>query len=152
MTPARATPAPERQPVPDWYRFVVEIPRLKLESLTNGAQFARFQTAKYRKHQHGQLEIFVRRRAAVSPFDPKTTPLRVTITRRAPGTMDSDNAVACAKYVRDWMAKYLGVNDRREDLVEYVVKQEKTKRAAKGEDPLGPYGVVIEVAPKERGR
>jgi hypothetical protein len=65
----------------------------------------------------------LRFRAVRCPLEP---PLTVTITRGAPSAMDSDNATISAKYVRDAVAKYLGINDRREDLVDYVVKQQKT--------------------------
>ena len=65
-------------------------------------------------------------------------PLTVTITRIAPGRLDSDNAVGSAKFCRDAVAGWLGVNDRRDDLVVYVVRQEKGKPRE--------YAVRIEIA------
>jgi len=132
------------------HRFVIDVPGLRLVSLTNGAQFARFQTAAIKKRQCEALELHVKRRSVTCPFDPHVTPLRVTITRRSPSEMDDDNATASAKYVRDWLAKWIGVNDRHRHLVEYVVEQEKTKRG-KSVDPASVYGVRIEIAQRRDG-
>ncbi len=119
--------------------LVINVPGLRLVSLTNGAQFARFETARIRKHQHDELDKWVLSRSLRCPL---SAPLDVTIVRRAPARMDSDNAVASAKYVRDWLAKWIGINDRHDDLVSYDVIQEKTSRK---DPPSQVYSVRIEV-------
>lgn len=62
-----------------------------------------------------------------------TLPVVVTITRCGPRTLDSDNAVGAAKYVRDSIAAAFGVDDAS-DLYEWRYRQAK-----------GPYGVVVEI-------
>ena len=134
MTPGAARPAPTLSRLP---RFVVEIPGLKLVTMTNGPQFRPFAKARAAKKQKTIVRQFLDARSLRCPF---ALPLVVTITRVAFGRMDSDNAVAAAKYVRDTVAEWIGVNDRREDLVEYVVRQEK--------GPRGQYAVKIAIAPR----
>jgi hypothetical protein len=51
-------------------------------------------------------------------------PVRVTITRIAPRSLDSDNLVGSAKHVRDGVADALGINDR-DERVQWVVAQAK---------------------------
>jgi hypothetical protein len=62
-------------------------------------------------------------------------PLLVTMTRVAPGVgiADSDNLVSSQKYVRDTIAKVLGVDDR-DPRVKWHVKQRK-----------GPWAVEIRI-------
>jgi hypothetical protein len=111
------------QDVPAGYRFEVIIPGLRLVTLSNGPAFVKFQKAKVSREHHDRVAPILNTRAVRCPLHP---PLTVTITRGAPSMMDSDNATSSAKFVRDAVAKYLGINDRREDLVDYVVKQQKT--------------------------
>lgn len=118
-------------------RFVVEIPGLRLVTLSNGPQFRPYAKAKVSKEHHRVVRQFL---DAMSLRCPLAPPLTVTITRIAFGRMDSDNAVAAAKFVRDAIAKWLGIDDRHEELVEYVVRQEK--------GPRGQYAVRIEIAPR----
>ena len=54
-------------------------------------------------------------------------PVRVSLTRIAPQRLDSDNLPASLKSIRDEIAKQLGVDDRRDDLVGWVYDQEKPK-------------------------
>ena len=61
-------------------------------------------------------------------------PKSVTITRRAPRRLDSDNLAGAAKHVRDQVAEELGFDDRN-PAVEWIYKQEKTT----------VYGCVVEV-------
>lgn len=66
------------------------------------------------------------------------TPCVVLITRIAPGNgLDDDNLSGACKAVRDEFAKWIGVNDRRSDLVKYTYGQ---RRGTKGE-----WGVRIQV-------
>jgi len=116
-------------------RFVVLVPGLRLVTLTNGAQFARYAKHKIKRLQEEAVVPCLHARSLRCPFVP---PMVVTITRQAPARMDSDNVVASAKYVRDCIARWIGIDDRHDDLVEYVVRQEQT--------PRGVYGVRIEIA------
>lgn len=62
-------------------------------------------------------------------------PCVVTITRKAPSNgVDRDNLIACAKYVRDSVAAWVGVDDKDESQVAYAYEQER-----------GPWGVRIEI-------
>lgn len=117
--------------------LVVEVPGLRLVSLTNGNKWAKFASHKARNEQRAALNLHVRARALRCPLP---IPLDVTIVRLAPGRFDSDNMVACGKYVRDWLAEWIGVSDSRDDLVRWLYEQERTK--------VHVYGCRIEV----RGR
>lgn len=117
--------------------MVLDVPGLRLVSLTNGAQWARYQTAGIKKKQYAAMDLHVLRRALKCPLTP---PLDVTIVRIAPGRFDSDNAVASAKYVRDWLARWVGVNDKHDEIVSYTVTQEKA----------GPFVYGVRVSVRER--
>ncbi len=66
------------------------------------------------------------------------TPCTVLITRIAPGNgLDDDNLAGACKAVRDEFSKWIGVNDRRSDIVKYTYDQ---RRGTKGE-----WGVRIQV-------
>lgn len=58
------------------------------------------------------------------PFEP---PLVVTVTRIAAGRgLDPfENLPSSLKYIVDTIARYVGVDDRRDDLVKYIAKQER---------------------------
>ena len=51
-------------------------------------------------------------------------PCRVVITRIAPRKFDSDNAIHACKPIRDEVAKWLGIDDRHDDRVQYVCEQQ----------------------------
>jgi hypothetical protein len=62
-------------------------------------------------------------------------PCVVTITRVSPGNgMDDDGVPSACKYVRDEVARWLGVDDKHADIVRYEYAQHR-----------GPWGVRIEV-------
>lgn len=63
-------------------------------------------------------------KAYARPLDWRNAFAVVVITRIAPRLLDSDNAEAAAKGVRDGIAAGLGINDRS-SLVRYVVSQEQ---------------------------
>ncbi len=66
------------------------------------------------------------------------TPCRVLITRTAPGIgLDDDNLSGACKAVRDEFANWIGVNDRRSELVKYEYGQARGKR--------GEWSVRIQV-------
>lgn len=71
----------------------------------------------------------------------KAWPLRVTITRIAPRSLDSDNLVGSAKAVRDGIADALGVDDK-DPRVEWRVEQRKGRP--------GEYAVEVRVERVER--
>lgn len=55
-------------------------------------------------------------------------PLVVTLTRVGPSNgLDDDNLAGACKAVRDEIAKWLGVDDRRSELVRYRYAQERAK-------------------------
>lgn len=61
-------------------------------------------------------------------------PCSVRLTRVAPsGGVDDDNLVGALKAVRDQVAEWLGIDDRRSTQVRYVYAQSR-----------GPWGVTIE--------
>ncbi len=117
--------------------IVVDIQGLRLVSLTNGSNLARFKRHAVKKAQADLVRWAL---WAQSPSCPLSAPLDVTITRCAPGRFDSDNATASAKHVRDAVSNWIGIDDKHDDLVRYTVKQEKTK--------AGVYGVRIVVEPR----
>jgi hypothetical protein len=120
-------------------RMVLDVPGLRLVSLTNGSRWKPYATHAIRNHQHAEMGKHVGGRTLTNPL---TLPVDVTIVRRAPALMDSDNAVAAGKYVRDWLAnKWFHVNDRDESLVRYLYAQQKTSR--KNDPPTVLYSVRI---------
>ncbi len=46
-----------------------------------------------------------------------TPPLRITLTRRAPGRLDDDNLAGALKHIRDGVADALGIDDGDRRLV-----------------------------------
>lgn len=57
---------------------------------------------------------------------PPSPPLVVRLTRIAPRSLDvGDNLPMSLKAAKDAVAKWLGVDDRRDDLVRYEYSQEK---------------------------
>lgn len=60
-----------------------------------------------------------------------TPPCTVRITRVAPSNgLDDDNLASALKAVRDEVATWLGVDDKRRDLVRYVYAQRRGKEWA----------------------
>jgi hypothetical protein len=69
-------------------------------------------------------------------------PWLVTITRLAPKAFDRDGMAAASKHVRDSVAKWCGVDDAFEHIVEYRYAQTKSKT----------YGVLIKIERKDHGK
>lgn len=64
-----------------------------------------------------------------------STPCVIRLTRIAPSNgLDDDNLCGSLKGVRDQVAQWLGVDDKRSELVKYVYAQER-----------GPWAVRIQV-------
>lgn len=69
------------------------------------------------------------------------TPCSIRLTRSAPSAgVDDDNLVGALKAVRDAVADWLGIDDKRSDLVRYVYAQER-----------GPWGVRIDFGKPMKG-
>lgn len=67
-------------------------------------------------------------------FQRPPTPVVFTLTRIAPSAgLDDDNLAGSLKGVRDAIAVWMCVNDRKDDLVSYRYRNER-----------GPYGLRIE--------
>ena len=117
---------------------VVDVPGLLTKSEANqraGAHWAR-------THRSEAAAAAIAR-AFVGVAVPRA-PLRVCLTRRAPGMLDDDNAHGAMKSCRDAVAKRLGIDDGDPRVV-WRVTQERTKR--------GVYGVRITLTPLDgRGR
>lgn len=63
-------------------------------------------------------------------------PCVVTLTRVAPSNgLDDDNLAGALKAVRDQVAEWLGVDDKRRDVVRYTYEQRR-----------GPWGVEVAFA------
>ena len=109
--------------------MIIEIPGLRLVSELN-------------QHEHHWLRVkraAAHHEAVTVHLGPRRSPMPpavVTITRLAPGSLDSDNLQGSAKHVRDAVAAWLGVDDR-DPRVTWRVAQERTKR--------GVYGVRVDV-------
>ena len=93
--------------------------------------------AKRAKEQRGLAALLCRAEIGTPP----AVPLTITITRLAPGTLDSDNLAGSQKHVRDGIADWLGVDDRS-PLIDWRYAQEKAAR--------GVYFVRIEIEPGRR--
>lgn len=86
------------------------------------------------KQQHHVVSL------VVATLRKPRVPCVVELTRISPGRLDSDGAVASQKHVRDAIAKWIGVDDKHDDIVEYRVSQEHGKE----------YGVRVRVRSRER--
>lgn len=78
--------------------------------------------------------------ALVGPRCPLPTPLVVELVRLAPSSgLDDDNLTSALKATRDALAKWLGVDDRKRDVVRYEYDQRREKT----------YGVEVCIRPME---
>lgn len=103
-------------------RLTVIIPvRLQTESNTNGHWAPKAARAKIQKLTVRQVL------GGFSPLMRASLPLVVTLVKVGPGTkkMDSDNLPSSAKHVRDAVAEIVGVDDGRDDVVEYRYAQRR---------------------------
>lgn len=92
------------------------------------------------RHQRARLVASERQSVAwmLCTLEKPSTPCKVLITRTAPGIgLDDDNLRGACKAVRDEFAKWVGVNDRRSDVVKYDYAQARGKR--------GEWAVRIQV-------
>lgn len=94
-----------------------------------------------REHHQARARRVRAERSTVGWFlrgQPKPAlPCVVTLTRIAPSSgLDDDNLASACKSIRDAFAEWVGVDDKRRDVVRYAYEQER-----------GPWGVRVEVAP-----
>jgi hypothetical protein len=117
---------------------VVTLP-LRLVSEANAHEHWRHRQKRAREH-HAVVNMVatVPMRDAAMHLH-RGTDLVVTITRVAPRMLDSDGAVISGKYVRDAIAKLLGINDN-DPRVEWRYAQRKGK--------VREYAVEIKVEAK----
>ena len=103
-------------------RLELEIPlRLRHHANALGNWRARaFGAKRLRELVRGHLATFGKARPSI--------PCRVTMTRGAPRRYDSDNMIHACKPIRDQIAKWLGVDDRYDEIVEYVCRQQQTRK------------------------
>lgn len=111
--------------------MTIELP-LRLVSEANAHEHWR------KRHQRAEAQKHVTRVLLGNRPGWIAAPLTVRLTRIAPRKLDSDNAVISAKHVRDAIAAWLGIDDKHDHLVEYVVGQEK--------GAPGQYAVRVEIS------
>jgi hypothetical protein len=109
---------------------------IRTMSESNRSRHEHWSTTKKRVDaQHEAVRISLRARSTRCPFP---VPMTVTLTRMSPGRLDTGNLGSAMKHVQDAVARWIGIDDRHDHLVEYTYRQEKTKR--------GAWGVRIEIA------
>jgi len=111
--------------------YLVWIPGLVLVSELNAREVWAKRHRRSTVH-HREVAYALERVPRVSP------PCRVVITRCASRALDTDNLTGAAKYVRDAVALWLGVDDA-DSRVEWVVRQEP---------PAQGVGVRLEIVPR----
>lgn len=67
--------------------------------------------------QHDAVTYALRAESVRCLFKP---PIRVTLARMGPKRLDSDNYRSALKATRDAIAKWIGIDDGRDDLLEWV--------------------------------
>src|SRR6185436_4957424 len=98
-----------------------------------------------REHFHVKAKRVRKEREAVAlvlgPRVKPHVPCSALLTRIAPSSgLDDDNLIGALKGVRDQVAQWLGVDDRKTLQVKYRYAQRR-----------GPWGVTIEFGPPARG-
>lgn len=84
------------------------------------------------RHRRVELErMTVRAALGLCPPAPPF-PLVVTVTRVAPGVLDTDNLASAAKTLRDMVAWWLGVDDGKAERDGRVLWQVAQRKAGKG--------------------
>lgn len=101
---------------------IFEIPIRTISALNSREHWR--QRAKRVKAEREATHYAIRQAANGMPL----LPLKVSMTRIGPSSgLDDDNLSSSLKAVRDQIAQWLGVNDRKSDLVQYVCGQERGK-------------------------
>ena len=97
--------------------MIVVVP-IRIESTPNLREHWAARAKRAREHKSA---VWYALRAAKAPY---TLPCRVTLTRIAPRTMDTDNNVAGMKAARDGVALWLQVDDA-DERISWVYAQRK---------------------------
>jgi hypothetical protein len=108
----------------------VDIPGLRIVSESNAHEHWR-KRQKRAKEQRGTVALVMRAKATKPP-----TPCTIRLVRIAPRKLDQGNIAGALKHVQDGCADWLGIDDRRDDLVKYEYLQEQVPKT---------YGVRIEI-------
>jgi hypothetical protein len=88
--------------------------------------------AKRAKEQRGLTAMMCR-----AKLERPAIPCRIRLTRIAPRTLDQGNYPGSLKHVQDGVADWLGIDDRRDDLVKYEYAQSRGQPRE--------YAVMVEV-------
>lgn len=128
----------------------ITIPGLRLASEANTASHEHWRARQKRaKEQRALVGL------ALNPHTPPSLPVRVTITRIAPCALDDDNATGAAKAVRDAIARWLGVDDRSDQIAWQVLQARGAVReyavrlqiaSVRPYDPAAPGAQVLAAA------
>lgn len=128
---ARKDPAPVAQPVCTTNVCAgvvkVTIPGMRLENPLNRRQHWRTVSRRGKAEKDRTRWVLM---SAARPRGAPTAeqPWTVTVTRCGPGMLDRHDALpASAKHVVDAVAEWIGVDDKRHDLVRYVYDQRRAK-------------------------
>lgn len=89
------------------------------------------------KEQRGLTAMMCRAKLTRPTIRVNGEPIRIRLTRVAPRKLDQGNYQGSLKHVQDGVADWLGIDDRRDDLVRYEYDQ---KRGQPRE-----YAVMVEV-------
>jgi hypothetical protein len=108
----------------------VNIPGLRIVSESNAHEHWR-KRQKRAKEQRGLVCLVLRSKASKP-----TIPCTIRLTRIAPRKLDQGNIAAALKHAQDGCADWLGIDDRRDDLVKYEYLQEQVSKT---------YGLRIEI-------
>ena len=104
-----------------WSDIMIEsihIPGLRVVSESNAHEHWR-KRQKRAKEQRGLVSMVMRSKAT----KPAIT-CTIRLVRIAPRKLDQGNIAAALKHVQDGCADWLGIDDRRDDLVKYEYLQE----------------------------
>jgi hypothetical protein len=125
--------------------YTIEIPGLKIESVANLREHWRTKAARVAEQRH---LVTIALRAAHLSRDyvdalklDMLTRARVTLTRRAPRLLDSDNLSSGCKATRDAVAEILGLDDRSPRYT-WCYAQENTARKAGEKHRAGTAGAL----------
>jgi hypothetical protein len=111
---------PSREDSPQGHVVRAPILRLELVLRTCSINISEHHYARASRRKSQQDAVL----AALRPLGVPHPPLDVHLTRIASKRLDSDNLAGAFKSIRDAIAKWLRVDDARDDLVSYCYHQE----------------------------
>lgn len=108
--------------------MALSIPNLQLRSLNGDLRGVTFGARMAGANKAKQQRAIALMACSDKFGKPPKPPIVITITRVAPGALDSDNLASSAKHVRDGVADWLGLNDNDKRLRwEYSQRKEGRK-------------------------